>query len=64
VHDSLFGTNFAPVLMVLEAELPRDRITTYVPNPARRLLTQFLAAQYDLAAQIRQFALQSAASGH
>jgi hypothetical protein len=64
VRDSLVGADVAPVLMVLEAELPRDRITGYVREPARRLLQQFLAAQYDLPAQIRAFATRSADGSH
>jgi exosortase A len=60
VRDSLFGTDVAPVLLVLEADLPHDRAAGFTRDPARRLLQQFLAAQYDLSAQIRQFATKSA----
>lgn len=63
VRDSLFGTSFAPVLMVLEADLPRDKTAGYQRDPARQLLQQFLGAQYDLPAQIRQLSTRSAGDG-
>lgn len=56
VRDSIVGAHYAPVLVVLEAELPPNKVTRFIPHPARNLLQHFLAAQYDLTAQIRRFA--------
>jgi exosortase A len=60
VRNSLVGARFAPVLVVVDAELPATRATGFARQPARNLLLQFLRGQYDLAAQIRRFAAESA----
>jgi hypothetical protein len=59
-RDSVFGAGSAPVLMVVEADLPRERAAGHGRATARQLLQRFLAAQYDLAIQIRAFARASA----
>jgi exosortase A len=59
-RDSIFGAASAPVLMVAEADLPRERAAGYGRAPAPQLLERFLGWQYDLAARIRAFARASA----
>lgn len=59
-RDSVVGARLAPVLVVLDADLPRDRTAGLLRHAPRTLLQNFLAAQYDLAAQVRRFATEAA----
>ncbi|ODU61188.1 MAG: hypothetical protein ABS99_02460 [Acetobacteraceae bacterium SCN 69-10] len=60
LRDSILGSSLAPVLVVLDARLPRERAEHFQRQPARALLQNFLAAQFDLSAQIRQIAAEAA----
>lgn len=55
-RDSVLGASLAPVLVVMDAELPIEKAAGQPRQAPRALLQAFLAAQYDLGAQVRRFA--------